>query len=221
MDQVEFAAVRRAPVETLLLGLVLVAAFHAMPDWLVSFLPAQELYNRLGKNGFYTLYDALSGLMPLLLCLSRPVRAGLGPGHWQGRTWKTLGVCALPIVLTAAIYPLTSRPFMGKHVGIWLVSPAAQDLLFTGYLYPVFGEAFPGRVFSRIDVQRAIPIIAPFFALWHLPNFAGMPIGYVAFQLAYVFIGGAWVLLARQMTGSIWPGVLTHMAVNFIAWRGW
>jgi hypothetical protein len=41
------------------------------------------------------------------------------------------------------------------------------------------------------------------------------------FQLAYTFVGGASVLLARQLTGTLWPGLLTHAAVNAVARAGW
>lgn len=207
--------------ETLLLALVLVAAFHAIPRWLARFLAGTDWCKEMSEDAFSTFYDALSGVMPLTLCLSAPVRSGLGLGRWQGRIWKVLGVCALPVALTAVIYPFTSMPFKDTPIGTWLISPAAQDLLFTGYLYGVFVAVFPGRLSGKVSLEKAIPMTALFFALWHLPNFAGLPVGYVVFQLIYVFIGGVWVLLARQMTGSLWPGVLTHMAVNYVACRGW
>ncbi len=64
-------------------------------------------------------------------------------------------------------------------------------------------------------------ITAAFFCVAHVPNFLGIDASYVAFQLIYTFVGGAWVLLARQWTGSVLPGIATHMAVNFVAWKGW
>ncbi len=204
--------------ETLLVALVLVAAFHAIPYWLVKFLPLRELYDRLGEQGFATLYDALSGIVPLLLCLGAPLRCGLSFGRWKGHALKVLGVCALPILVTGIIYPITSQPFSGGRVGSWLVSPAAQDLLFAGYLYGRFDAKFPGAVNTRVRVHRAVLFTAGFFALWHVPNVWGMSAAYVSFQLVYTLIGGAWMLLARQITGSVIPGIVTHMACNFIAW---
>jgi len=131
-----------------------------------------------------------------------------------------LGICALPVALTAIIYPFTSRPFQCVRVGVWLISPAAQDLLFTGYLYGLLDAAFPGRLIGRLPMNKAVFITASFFALWHVPNFAGMHASFVSFQLLYTFLGGARILLARQLTGSVLPGIITHMAVNFIAWLG-
>lgn len=204
--------------ETLLLAVVLVAAFHAVPAWLVGFLPTAWLFERLGRNGYGTFYDAMTCILPLLLCIAAPGRCGLRVGTWSGKTLRVLGVCALPIVLTAIVYPFTSQPFSGGRAGLWLVSPAAQDLLFAGYLYGLFDGAFPGQLHPRVRVNRAVVITAVFFGLWHVPNFLGMSPGYVSFQLLYTLIGGAWMLLARQMTGSIIPGVITHMACNFVSW---
>lgn len=208
-------------LEALLLGLVLVAAYHAIPRGLFVFLPGQKLYEQLGEKGLANLWDLLTLLMPLLLCAGARSRSGLRIGEWSSRGWKVLGICSLPVLLTAIIYPFTSQPFTGSNIGMWLISPAAQDSLFTGYLYGLFDVVFPGPVSSRLHVNKAVFVTAAFFALWHVPNFLGIPFAYVLFQLLYTFIGGAWVLLARQLTGSILPGVATHMAVNFVACTGW
>lgn len=208
----------KGKAESLLLALVLVAAWHAVPSWVFSFLPARQLYESLGEDGYGTLYDAVSGVVPLLLCLGVASRSGLVLGSWRGHVLKVLGICTAPVVLTAIVYPLTGRPFSGDRIGIWLVSPAAQDLLFTGYLYGLFRVTFPGTIHRRFRVEWAVIVTALFFALWHTPNFWGMSASYVSFQLLYTLIGGAWVLLARQLTGSIIPGFLTHTACNFISW---
>ena len=207
----------RGQAESLLLSVVLVAAWHAIPRWGFGFLPRRQLFESLGEYGYATLFNAATVIMPLLLCLGAPIRSGLSNGRWRGHGLKVAGICLSAIALTGIVYPFTSRPFSGGHFGQWLISPLAQDLLFTGYLYGLLAGAFPGRIHARIPVDRAVVLTAALFALWHVPNFWGMSGAYVSFQLAYTFIGGAWVLLARQLTGSIIPGVLTHMGVNFIA----
>lgn len=204
--------------DCLLLAVVLVAAFHAVPWWAFTFVPAQAIYDRLGEHGYATLYDAITGVMPLLLCLGSPHRSGLTLGRWKGHRLKVVGICMLPVLLTAIVYPFTSRPFSGGRIGSWLVSPLAQDLLFAGYLYGLFDCTFPGRAHPKRRVKQAVFVTAAFFALWHVPNFWDMSSGYVAFQLLYTAVGGAWMLLARQLTGSIIPGVMTHMTCNFISW---
>lgn len=42
---------------------------------------------------------------------------------------------------------------------------------------------------------------------------------FVCQQMAYTFAGGIDLGLTRQWTGSICFVTLTHMKVNFIAWR--
>ena len=203
--------------EALLLALVLVVTFHAVPMWVFSILPARQIYDRLGSNGYGMLYYAISGIVPLILCLAAPSRSGLKLGIYRGHTLKVIGVCALPIILTGVIYPFTSQPFSNSGTGTWLVSPAAQDLLFAGYLYGLFEAVFPGMVHPRLRVRRAVLLTPIFFALWHTPNFGGIAASYVSFQLLYTLLGGAWMLLARQWTGSVIPGILTHMSCNFIS----
>ena len=211
------AGTTKGKAESLLLCVVLVAAWHAIPSWGFGFLPQRQLFESLGEHGYATLYDTATVITPLLLCLGAPIRSGLSLGRWRGCRLKVAGICLLAIALTAIVYPFTSRPFSGGPIGTWLVSPLAQDLLFTGYVYGLLARTFPARIHARIPVGRAVVLTAALFALWHVPNFWGMSAAYVSFQLVYVFIGGAWVLLTRQLTGSIIPGVLTHMGVNFIA----
>ncbi len=203
--------------EALLLALVLVVTHHAIPMWVFSMLPARQIYDRLGSNGYGMLYYAISGVAPLILCLATPSRSGLTIGIYRGQMLRVIGICALPILLTGIIYPFTSRPFAGMGTGIWLVTPAAQDLLFAGYLYGLFRAVFPGMAHPRLRVQRAVLLTPVFFALWHTPNFGGMAASYVSFQLLYTLLGGVWMLLARQLTGSVIPGIFTHMSVNFIS----
>jgi len=210
-----------SPVEALALAVVLVVAFHAIPDWIIRIVAALGHRPQLSMKGWANLYDGLSGIMPLILAAATPRRSGLRIGNWSGCTAKVIGICALPVVLTAVIYPFTSQPFKGDRIGCWLISPAAQDLLFTGYLFGLFDRVFPRAAHPRIRIRSAILVTAAFFCLWHVPNFLGISAGYVAFQLVYTFIGGAWLLLARQLTGSLLPGLVTHMAVNLIGWLGW
>jgi membrane protease YdiL (CAAX protease family) len=209
-------------LEVILLALVLTIGHHAITYWLCyRVLPYQQIYDSLGQQGYFNFYDASSAIMPLLLCLGAPLRSGLTLGKWKGNTIRTVLVCVLPIV-SSALYRSysTYHPFRGDRSGIWLISPAAQDLLFSGFLFGLFNLVFPGRIQARLPVSKAVLLTAAFFAFWHLPNFFDYKTSFVCFQLLYTFIGGAWILQSRQWTGSIIPGLLSHMAVNFIGWKG-
>lgn len=179
--------------------------FHAIPQWVFGFLFQREIFEALGANGYATFYDAVTGVMPLLLCFGAPLRNGLSLGRWRGAGLQVAGICALPVVLTAIVDPFTSQPFSGGPIGIWLVSPLAQDLLFVGFLYGLFEEVFPGEVFPRFRINRSMLLTAAFFALWHVPSFANMAPAYVALQLLYVSLGAVWRLQARRLTGTSFP----------------
>src|SRR5207244_4387542 len=104
------------------------------------------------------------------------------------------------------------------QIGSWLVSPAAQDLLFCGYVYTILDEAFPGPVHPRVPMNRTIFLTAFFFSLWHVPNFQYWPVKFVCLQLCYTFAGAAFVGLSRQWTGSVIYVTAAHMAGNCYAW---
>lgn len=156
----------------------------------------------------------------LLLTLPTRERSGLRVGeiraHWRG----VLLVCGLPVFATALVYPLLPvRPFAQGYASMWLISPLAQELVFTGFLYGYLEPRFPEYLHPRVPVRRALVITVLFFGLWHAPAFlTGVSPGYVWFQLFYTGILGIIPALSRQWTGSVLYIVLCHSAVNFIAW---
>lgn len=208
--------------EVLLLGLVLVATHHAIPTWLMyRILPGQKIFESYGSNVYTNVYYAVSALMPLLLCLGSARRSGLRIGSWKGHTWRVIGICTVPVAVNAAFYPFSPQHWTGGPVGAWLISPVAQDLLFAAYLFGLLAETFPGRVHPRLPLTKAALLTATLFALWHTQNLESLSPVYVLYQMSITFLFLAWTLFARQMTGSVLPVILTHMAANFVAWRGW
>lgn len=155
----------------------------------------------------------------LLLALSAPQRSGLRAGTIR-RDWRrVLLVCGGALLATAVVYPqLPVRPWANASITMWTVSPVAQELLFFGYIYGRLNESFPGYVHDRVPVARALLLTAAFFALWHIPNFFSLPFAYFIFQLFYTGVLAIIPGLARQWTGSVLYGILTHAGVNFIAW---
>jgi len=170
----------------------------------------------MGFQNFFWLWTLLFGL---LLIARSPARFGVRIGDIRRYGWRTLFVCAVPVILTAAVYPiLPVQPFRGAPIGIWLISPAAQELVFMGFLYTHLDRVFPGNIHPRVPVHRGLVITAVFFMLWHVPNFASLDHGFVVFQLGYTFAAALWAGLTRQWTGSLLYTLLTHMTTNFIAW---
>ena len=158
----------------------------------------------------------------LALCAIAPRASGLRLGlreHWRRFAVPLIVVFALPPVLTVTVYAqLTNRPFHGSTWSMWLVQAAAQELVFTGFLYAQLGKVYgePSREW-RGALHPVVLLSALCFAAWHLPNARWFSPRYLAFQLIYTFAGGVWVLQMRRWTGSLLPGMANHILVNWLA----
>lgn len=206
--------------ERLLLAVIVTLAYLAVPDWL-HLLTWRLVARSFPRTGGWDVwwYQLLALAFGLVLTIGAPRRNGLRIGgikrHWKG----VLLVCCLPVALTGMIYPfLPVRPFAGQSATMWLVSPWSQDLVFAGFLFGLFETAAPSYIHPKVRVRWALVLAACFFSLHHLPNLLAIPGGYVAFQLCYTFLGMLLVGLARQWTGSIIYGAISHVGINFIAW---
>lgn len=203
--------------EELALALALTITAHVFRDWYVfHHLWALTSLELIPWHWYLGLLFLGLGL---LLALSTPAKSGLRIGavrqHWRA----VLLVCGGSVLITALVYPqLPVRPWTNQPVTMWLISPLAQQLIFAGYLYGRLEGAFPGHIHPRVRISKALVLVGIFFAAFHLPNFLLLPRGYVLFQLFYTGVLGVVPGLARQWTGSIYYGVLTHSAINFIAW---
>ena len=214
------ATPRRSVGELLTLSLVVTAASHAVPYWVMAqhmhrnFWGA-TLYGRFGAD----LFNLIALCFAIVLSIGTPLRSGLKLGqirlHWKAVLVITLTQWAI----VAAVYPNSpSRPFSGGPVGMWLISPAAQELVFTGFLYGLLATRWPQRVHPRVPIDIALVITAGFFAAWHLVNLRTISPGFVMFQLCYVFVLTCFSGMTRVLTGSVIYCVLIHIGVNFIAW---
>jgi membrane protease YdiL (CAAX protease family) len=165
-------------------------------------------------------YGAAELVFSFLLALSTPRASGLGLGTpWQNGKGLAALMIAPPLIAAIVIPQLPERPFSGQGVATWFLSPLAQELVFFGFLFGCIQPSFPETVSVRLRVSWGIVITALCFSLSHVWGFESAKItaGYVGFQLAYTFVGGLVHGLIRQLSGSVWYGVLVHMAVNWIA----
>ena len=207
-------------LEFVTLAIVLVLAAHAIPILFVHVLWKQSddyLQKSLGTFNWTELHFLA---ISILLVIHDPKQYGLGLGDFRTK-WKWLLVlCGIPILLTLLVYPrLTVKPFHGGPIGIWLISPLAQDLMFAGYFYEKSRQVFPGKIGERVPFERCIIVTAMLFAFWHTPGLSYFGGWYIWFQLVYTFLGACLVGIIRQWTNSIVYITLIHMAVNYIAVR--
>lgn len=193
----------------------------------ISFFPRWRVFGQLWVRNVAGLKVLPSGwylgilflVAGLVLALSAPQNSGLRLGSIRDHWKKVLLVCGGAVLVTAVVYPqLPVRPFNGRSATMWVTSPAAQELIFLGYLYGRLERVFPGYVHAHIPVAKALVLTSLFFGFWHAPGLFYFPVGYALFQLFYTGVLGMIPGLSRQWTGSIYYAVLTHSAVNFIAW---
>jgi membrane protease YdiL (CAAX protease family) len=213
-------------LESLLLALAITVAFVGAPQWvyMVTAYRLESIYQEItGRSPeaavFPLYYDSLSLAFGLLLVLGAPRKFGLCLGD-IGPNWRrVLAVIAIPLTVCTIgcqFVPLPS--WVGSNVGIWLVSPLAQDLVFAGFLYTTIEAAFPGNVHSRMPIRKTLLITGVFFSLHHVQNFLNTDAALVWLQLGYTYLGFVFAGLTRQWTGSLLYLTLSHSAGNFIAW---
>jgi len=217
-DERSVSAERRA---WLAAALIITLAYHPLTLGLAR-LSYRAWPHGLEITGDANWYRCAEFCFGFALAIVTPRASGFTLGH-PFRHWiALLCVTVLPLAIIANVYPrLPERPFAGYESGFWLLSAPAQELVYTGFLYGRFERLFSRRIFPRLDVPWAVQVTALFFSLWHLQNFASDAISarYVAFQLAYTFVGGVGHALIRYWTGSLFYPILMHMAVNWIAVR--
>lgn len=80
-----------------------------------------------------------------------------------------------------------------------VIAPVAEELLFRGYLY--------GKLRKYVPVYAAILMTSVLFAAVHMQWNVALNV----FALSIVMCG------LRELTGSIWAGILLHMAKNAVA----
>jgi membrane protease YdiL (CAAX protease family) len=203
----------------LIISLGFAPLIWALDDLTAAHLP-QSWSQSIGAQN-YT--DVVGLILGLCVALSTPRSSGLGFGH-PGRNWKPLlALMIAPVVIAAIVVPrLMERPFAGKEVGAWLISPVCEELLFTGFLYGSLERHFPNSNRSRFRVPEVVILTAVCFSLHHVWNLGSskMSINYAVFQLGYTFVGGLVHSLIRCWSGSIWYAVIVHMAVNWIGVHG-
>ena len=86
-------------------------------------------------------------------------------------------------------------------VAIMVVAPITEEIFFRGFMYPVFRKK--GGLMGGTLMTAFLFALAHFPQLRHEPQF-----------LAILFVGGAWITLARALSGSTSYAILLHMIYN-------
>ena len=92
---------------------------------------------------------------------------------------------------------------MGDYVVAFIclvvLAPIAEEIIFRGWLY--------GKLRSRMAAIPAILVVSVLFGIMH----GQMNVGVVVFAMSVV------MCISRELTGTIWAGILVHMIKNGVA----
>ncbi len=88
-----------------------------------------------------------------------------------------------------------------------VVAPIAEEIIFRGWLYGKVREVLTDKVNERAAIAIAILIVSILFGLVHFQWNVGVNV----FALSIVLCG------LREVTGTIYAGILTHMIKNGVA----
>lgn len=96
-------------------------------------------------------------------------------------------------------YFITSNDRIIAMIAIVFIAPIAEEIIMRGWLY--------GKLRERLNFGIAILLTSTLFALLH----GQWNVGVSTFALSLVLCG------LREITGTIWSGILLHMLTNGIA----
>ena len=96
-------------------------------------------------------------------------------------------------------YFLTSGDRLMAMIAIVFIAPIAEEVIMRGYLY--------GKLRNKYKIPLAILLTSVIFAVLH----GQLNVGVTVFVLSCVLCG------LREITGTIWSGMLLHMLSNGIA----
>lgn len=104
---------------------------------------------------------------------------------------------------------LTQRyEYILAFVTLVVIAPIAEEAIFRGYLY--------GKLRKATPIWAAVLVTSVLFGLLHMKwdggLIAGINVGLDVFILSIVMCG------LREVTGSIWAGILLHMMKNGLAY---
>lgn len=135
------------------------------------------------------------------------------------RRWWLISIPVLVVLLP--ISQLGDVPWASRPIGFIL-------LIAAGTLMVGFGEELVIRgilltaVRARHGELVALLATSGVFALAHIPGsiIAGVPIGGIAFQVAFLAAAGASYYWVRRVTGRLWVAMVVHAFTDWVLYLG-
>lgn len=188
-------------------------------------------FSQLGETILNVVVTAAIYLLSLVIVLSVPLLLKRRParkevlGLQRLPSWKDIGLAPAGFIVymvgSVVLLAIVSSAIPGfdaeqvqqngfENIGqryeyvlafitLVVVAPLAEEILFRGYLY--------GKIRSKVPLWIAILLVSALFAAIH----GQWNVAIDVFALSIV------LCLLREITGSIWSGILLHMLKNGVA----
>ena len=182
-------------------------------DWVVD---ALGLTSPLSQGLAYSAFPAIIGLG---ICLVRPKVFGLTVGTAMDHLRLILGVMiALSALAAVALLVIGGSPFRGAEPLVQVVGvPVSEELIFRGVLFTAVLLGLRRVLPDGTALPLAVVISAVAFGVAHLNNVGSYDTTFVVLQSAYATILGIGTGYLRATTGSLYPAIAVHAAVNAVA----
>lgn len=213
--------------------LVSVIASQFVIGWLIILIFGREA---LSQPVWTAVYSALSYSVALVLMIFVPrkitktSRGELGLTGWP--TWTDVGLSPVAFIVSTllaaglvalfSIFPwfdaneaqdvgfniyMSGGDRIIAFLTLVVVAPIAEEIIFRGWLYGKIREKLNDKVPERIGILISILIISVLFGAIHMQWNVGVNV----FCLSVV------LCVLREITGTIYAGILTHMVKNGLA----
>ena len=146
-------------------------------------------------------------------------------GFQIGKIWKhrqmllimllaNCGIIAAYLWLTGSTTPYSANQWLATEV---ITVPVIEELFWRGLVFSTILFTLQ-RVYPQTASEHlAVWFSGVAFGLLHANNiFAGVPVMFLAIQVLNATISGVVYGYARAKTGSIYPSILLHAAMNLV-----
>lgn len=213
-----------------------VIAAQLIMGWLMVWLLGAETVK---QPVWMAVYSALSYIVAMALIILVPphiakkwgvTRKGLGLNEMP--TWTDIGLAPIAFIVSLLLaaglvtlfslfpwFDATQTQELGFNAFVvgWdrivafitlvVVAPIAEEVIFRGWLYGKVREVLTGKISEKASIAISILIVSILFGLVHLQWNVGVNV----FALSVVLCG------LREVTGTVYAGILTHMLKNGVA----
>lgn len=200
-----WSAVYSAVVYALALILIIFVPPRVMAKWKIGkksgeFSPKKSTREDLGLRGEPTWMDI--GLSPIAYIVSTLFAAGM-VALFSNFSWFNAGEAQS----TGFGLYMSAPERLVAFITLVVIAPVAEEIIFRGWLYDKIRTRLGGKMPEWAGVLVSTLVVSVMFGVVHLQWNVGVNV----FALSVV------LCLLREVTGTIYAGIFTHMIKNAVA----